>query len=428
MSQRGTEAVERIFADRMPETARRIGSADDGKKLPLTPIIFGAGTFGHAYNDSRQLAETTIPEETIRRAFASGINAIDTSPYYRGSEAIIGNVLGDVNFRQQFPRHKYHILTKAGRYGADSSAFDYSANRIKTSVKESLRLLKTDYLDVVYLHDVEFVAEDVEDANAAGLHKAPRLLLNKQGRLEEKRWGLSKDMAGIVHGDGDRSILEAAGALFELKDKGLIRRVGISGLPLPTILRLARLILYHHKRPLDIVLSYAHHSIQNDTLGQWLPMLFDAGLLQVVNASPFSMGMLTRRGAPDWHPAPAQLRQAVRDLSEEIIKSHPPKGGLASDVQGHEAPRTTIERVALAYGLSSASPLAKQATVTAVGFSSPEEVEEALAVYELVYGKCSSAAALDEMTHWAVIAQERLTQAGFQDWIWAQPDPLIGKP
>jgi D-arabinose 1-dehydrogenase len=46
-------------------------------------------------------------------------------------------------------------MTKCGRYGP--SDFDYSPARIRSSVESSLRRLQTDYLDTVYLHDVEFV-------------------------------------------------------------------------------------------------------------------------------------------------------------------------------------------------------------------------------------------------------------------------------
>ena len=32
----------------------------------------------------------------------------------------------------------------------------------------------------------------------------------------------------------------------------------------------------------------------------------------MINASPFSMGLLTKRGAPDWHPAPEQLKNVCK--------------------------------------------------------------------------------------------------------------------
>ena len=47
-------------------------------------------------------------------------------------------------------------MTKCGRYG--ESDFDYSPATIRRSVQRSLERLHTSYLDVVYLHDTEFVA------------------------------------------------------------------------------------------------------------------------------------------------------------------------------------------------------------------------------------------------------------------------------
>ncbi len=55
-------------------------------------------------------------------------------------------------------RDEVFISTKAGRYGVD--VFDYSPARIRQSVDESLRLLGTDYLDILQLHDIEFVNMD----------------------------------------------------------------------------------------------------------------------------------------------------------------------------------------------------------------------------------------------------------------------------
>jgi L-galactose dehydrogenase len=36
----------------------------------------------------------------------------------------------------------------------------------------------------------------------------------------------------------------------------------------------------------------------------------------LINASPLHMGILTARGAPEWHPAPAVIRQAGKMLAE----------------------------------------------------------------------------------------------------------------
>ena len=79
------------------------------------------------------------------------MNLIDTSPYYgRGmSEVLLGVALKDV------PRDQYMLCTKLGRYDVDH--FDFSAKRVAESIDVSLHRLRTDHLDIVLCHDIEFV-------------------------------------------------------------------------------------------------------------------------------------------------------------------------------------------------------------------------------------------------------------------------------
>ncbi|CAJ0752999.1 9721_t:CDS:2, partial [Entrophospora sp. SA101] len=120
-------------------------------KLDISKVIFGAGVFSIRYNPIKEVR----PLESVHKALKLGINGFDTSPYYGNSEEILGNALESL--RSEFPRSTYYIFTKAGRYGHDKKDFDYSAKRVRESVRESCRRLKTDYLDIVFAHDVEFV-------------------------------------------------------------------------------------------------------------------------------------------------------------------------------------------------------------------------------------------------------------------------------
>lgn len=56
------------------------------------------------------------------------------------------------------PRDKIYVSSKAGRYGP--TRFDFSAARVKQSVRESLDRLQLTYLDIVHCHDVEFTKLD----------------------------------------------------------------------------------------------------------------------------------------------------------------------------------------------------------------------------------------------------------------------------
>ena len=235
----------------------------------LPPLIFGGAPFHYQFN---QDPFALGPTELVQRALAYGVCAFDTSPYYGPSEEILGTALSSDIVRTQYPREKYHILTKVGRIGPDS--FDYSPTWIRRSVKGSCKRLRTTYLDVVYCHDVEHV-----------------------------------------------SVQEVLAAVIELRDirdkHSTIKYIGISGYPVPLLCDLAEMVLRETGEPLDIVQSYANFTVQNTRLvSEGVSRLVEAGVDIVANASPLGMGLLRRQGPPtgaigNWHPAPDELRAAV---------------------------------------------------------------------------------------------------------------------
>lgn len=82
----------------------------------------------------------------IHKAIKSGINYIDTAPYYgQGrAEEVLGMALKTV------PRKAYYIATKVGRYEKDLvNRFDFSAKRTRESVEKSLKLLGIEYVDII---------------------------------------------------------------------------------------------------------------------------------------------------------------------------------------------------------------------------------------------------------------------------------------
>jgi L-galactose dehydrogenase len=52
------------------------------------------------------------------------------------------------------PRDQVVVATKVGRYGAE--AFDFGAERVTASVRESLGRLGLDRVDLIQVHDMEF--------------------------------------------------------------------------------------------------------------------------------------------------------------------------------------------------------------------------------------------------------------------------------
>lgn len=291
-----------------------------------------------------------------------GINAFDVSPYYRNSEAILGRALRAL--KPSFPRSSYYISTKCGRYGPKCSHFDYSPQRVRKSVEQSLvRLDAEGWLDNVFMHDAEFICTPVGPAHDAGMVSAT-IVGADRNQAHQLLYGTgiapTWEAASKVHGPGDERLLEAVRELFRLKDEGKIKMVGISGYPLPVLLRLARMVATNAPyRPLDSILSYSNHTLHTDTLPNYLalfrldPWTFpgapenaqDWVAPLIVNASPFSMGLLTESGPPTWHPASTSLHDARTDALTRIAAlPHP------SDASGPQPP-VTLAETALHYGI-----------------------------------------------------------------------------
>lgn len=224
--------------------------------MRVSNLGFGASSLGGVFHGIRE-------EEGIQAVFTAvenGINFIDVSPYYGHlkAETVLGKALKDI------PRDKYYLSTKVGRYGKDGvNTWDYSAKRATESVYESMERLHIDYIDLINVHDVEFA-----------------------------------DLQQVVD--------ETLPALVELRNKGIVRHVGITDLQ-PENLKWV--IEHAEEGTVESILNFCHYSLNDDLLLDYLDFFEERGI-GVINASPFSMGLLSQRGTPDWHPAPASLKEA----------------------------------------------------------------------------------------------------------------------
>ena len=59
----------------------------------------------------------------------------------------------------------------------------------------------------------------------------------------------------------------------------------------------------------ESILCFCHYCLNDVLLVDYFDFLEERGI-GVINASPLSMGLLSMRGAPDWHPATKALRDA----------------------------------------------------------------------------------------------------------------------
>ena len=235
--------------------------------MRVSSLGFGASSLGGVFHSFRE-------EEGIRAvhvAVENGINFIDVSPYYGHlmAETVLGKALKDI------PRDKYYLSTKVGRYGKDGvNTWDYSAKRATESVYESMERLNVDYIDLINVHDIEF--------------------------QEELPGGLQK----IVD--------ETLPALVELREKGIVRHVGITDLQ-PENLKWV--VEHAEKGTVESILNFCHYTLNDTLLADYLGF-FEMNGIGVINASPFSMGLLSRRGTPDWHPATRALREACKKAAD----------------------------------------------------------------------------------------------------------------
>ncbi|GMM58058.1 D-arabinose 1-dehydrogenase (NAD(P)(+)) [Maudiozyma humilis] len=257
----------------------------------LGDLMLGCGTFAQQYNsdpDSLPIADI------LRECQANGVHALDTSPYYGLSEVLVGRALSETAWSD---RSKWTLCTKVGRIAPDK--FDYSPEWVRQSVMRSLeRLISPSFpgakpgdaqyfLDVVYVHDVEF-----------------------------------------------QTLEQALGALRELRKlqrEGLVRRVGISGYPLAYLHEVALAAANSADiGPLDCILSYCNLNLQNTRLLGWEERFRgECGIPIVSNASVLSMSLLRAQETVSWHPASAALKKCARDAAEYCASKHMDLAGLA---------------------------------------------------------------------------------------------------
>ncbi len=224
--------------------------------LEVSTIGFGAAPLGDVYGRV-DVSETTA---AVHEAIDSGITLFDVSPYYgltlaesRLGEALVGY------------RDKVVLATKCGRYGANE--FDFSAASVTKSCEDSLQRLKTDRLDILQAHDVEF-------------------------------------------GPIDQVVNETIPALRSLQKQGKVRVIGITGLSLKNLAEIAK------RASVDCMITYCRYNLMiSDMDDMLLPVAEEQGI-GLINASPLHMGVLTEGGVPEWHPSSPEIRAVGRQVVE----------------------------------------------------------------------------------------------------------------
>jgi aryl-alcohol dehydrogenase-like predicted oxidoreductase len=140
------------------EFARLAGTSLDISRVALGTWAMGGLMWGGT-DDAESIA-------TIRAAVEHGINLIDTAPAYGfgRSEELVGKALADAGLRSQVV-----ISTKVGLEWTDGEVSrNASPGRILKEVDDSLRRLRTDYIDVYQVHWPDPLVPIEETAEAMG--------------------------------------------------------------------------------------------------------------------------------------------------------------------------------------------------------------------------------------------------------------------
>jgi D-threo-aldose 1-dehydrogenase len=231
---------------------RRFGQTE----LEVTPLCIGTAalgnmpeTFAYAVPEDRALA-------TLEAFFTSPINFLDTAASYGDgeSERRIGLAL-----RSRTVPAGCVLSTKADR---DLTTGDFSAEQMRRSVERSLRLLRLDRLQVVFLHDPEHTT-------------------------------FAECMAGPVK------------VLLALKEEGIIQHLGVAGGPI------AMEIQYVETGLFEAVITHNRYTLLNRSASPLLDVAVARGMA-VLNAAPYGSGILAK--GPDTY-----ARYAYQEASMEMV-------------------------------------------------------------------------------------------------------------
>jgi L-galactose dehydrogenase len=193
--------------------------------LRVSILGYGASPLGNAF----RVTDPVEGKAAVHLAVERGINYFDVSPYYglTLAETRLGEAL--VGLRQQIV-----LATKCGRYGANQ--FDFSAARITASIDESLARLRTDYVDLLQAHDVEF-------------------------------------------GDARQIVEETVPAMRKLQAQGKARFIGITGYSLKNLMAIAAQV------KVDTILTYCRYNLMIDDMDSTLIPFAKQNGIGIINAS-----------------------------------------------------------------------------------------------------------------------------------------------
>ncbi|WP_218033944.1 aldo/keto reductase [Paenibacillus koleovorans] len=297
-----------------------------GTGLFVTPLCVGAAPLGDMPETFLYGATEENALATLRAAFESPINFLDTAAAYgQGeSERRIGKAIKEFG---GLPAG-YVLATKADR---DFQTGDFSGEQIKRSIEGSLQRLGLDRLQYVYIHDPE--------------HTTFENVMGPGGPLE---------------------------VLRSFQAQGVIDHIGMSGGPIDMLIR------YVETGAFSAVETHNRYTLLNRCADPLLDVASRMGVA-VINAAPYGSGMLAK--GPDaysryaYSDAPPVVVERARAIAQVCQDFHVPLAAAALQFSMRD-PRITSTVV----GMSKPDRVAQ--TLELASYPIPDELWAALAPIE----------------------------------------------
>jgi D-threo-aldose 1-dehydrogenase len=269
-----------------------------------SPLASMAGLYGYEVGEARAVA-------TVQAVFESPVRFLDTSNGYGENGSAERRIGAAIRRAGGLPPG----MVLATKVDPDPATGDFSGDRVRASLEESLERLGLDRVDLLHLHDPE---------------RMP---------FEE----------GVAKGGPVES-------LVALRDEGLAGAIGVAGGPV------GLLQSYLDTGLFDVVLTHNRYTLLDRSAEPLFRRAHDAGL-GVLNAAPYGGGMLAR--GPAAQPKYAygerddRIAEAARAMQAACDEAGVPLAAAAlqlstrasfidSTVVGVSAPERVAETIALA--------------------------------------------------------------------------------
>jgi aryl-alcohol dehydrogenase-like predicted oxidoreductase len=199
---------------------RKLGKSE----LQVSVVGLGCNNFGFVAN-----MDVESSRQVIDKAIAVGVDFFDTSDSYGSSEEILGEVLGE-------RRKKIVLATKVGgKQNPDGQKLGASRSYILAEVEESLRRLRTDWIDLYQIHypdpktPIEETLRALDDLVKQGKVRYIGCSNFSAAQLNEaQKTAADKKLAGFVSSQDEYSLVMRA---IERELLPAIERHGMGELP-----------------------------------------------------------------------------------------------------------------------------------------------------------------------------------------------------